>query len=214
MTDLERPPSSLEGVRYGAIARFEDPRGSFRELWREDTFGPIDPAQAGAHEDGAPDNARAGHAPRFVQANLSTSATGVLRGLHLHQRQLDHWVVAAGRAFVALVDVRPMLRGADRPSVETRELGADDWVDIPIGIAHGFLALEPLQLVYLVTNEYDGSDELGFAWDDPLAAVPWPAVLATPDGRPILSERDRSNPSLSELVGRLRNGAETRPDEA
>jgi len=142
-----------------------------------------------------------------MQANLSASATGVLRGLHLHQRQLDHWVVASGRAFVALVDVRPMLRGeADRPIVETRELGADDWVDIPIGIAHGFLALEPLELIYLVTNGYDGSDELGFAWDDPLAAVPWPTVsdAATPDGHPILSDRDRSNPSLAELVERLR----------
>ena len=193
--DLARPPSSLEGVRYGAIARFDDPRGSFREIWREDTFGTIDAGQAGA----AP-----GHQPRFVQANLSTSASGVLRGLHLHQRQLDHWVVASGRAFVALVDVRPMLGGADRPLVETRELRADDWVDIPIGIAHGFLALERLELIYLVTNGYDGSDELGFAWDDELAAVPWPDVGETPDRRPILSDRDRSNPSLIELVGRLR----------
>jgi dTDP-4-dehydrorhamnose 3,5-epimerase len=193
---LDRPPSTLGGVRYGAIARFEDPRGSFRELWREDTFGPIDPAQAGAP---------AGEAGRFVQANLSTSAAGVLRGLHLHQHQLDHWVVASGRAFVALVDVRPILQNAsDRPLVETRELVTDEWVDIPIGIAHGFLALEPLQLIYLVTNGYDGSDELGFAWDDPLAAVPWPPVGETPDGHPILSERDRSNPSLTELVGRLR----------
>jgi dTDP-4-dehydrorhamnose 3,5-epimerase len=197
--DLERPPSSLEGVRYGAITRFEDPRGSFREIWREDAFGPIDPAAAGAPP---------GTLPRFVQANLSTSAAGVLRGLHLHQRQLDHWVVASGRAFVALVDVRPMLRGdADRPLVETRELEADEWVDIPIGIAHGFLAMEPLQLIYLVTNAYDGSDELGFAWDDRLATVPWPAVPETPDGRPILSERDRSNPALTELVGRLRTNA-------
>jgi dTDP-4-dehydrorhamnose 3,5-epimerase len=98
-----------------------------------------------------------------------------------------------------------MLDGdADRPVVETRELVADEWVDIPIGIAHGFLALEPLQLIYLVTNGYDGSDELGFAWDDPLAAVPWPTVEGAPDGRPILSVRDQSNPSLSELVGRLR----------
>jgi dTDP-4-dehydrorhamnose 3,5-epimerase len=198
MTDaaLDRPASALEGVRYGAIARFADPRGSFREIWRDDTFGAIEPSRA---------DAPTGSPVRFVQANLSTSASGVLRGLHLHQRQLDHWVAVSGRAFVALVDVRPMLRGdADRPLVETRELVADEWVDIPIGIAHGFLALEPLQLIYLVTNAYDGSDELGFAWDDPLAAVAWPAVPESPDGRPILSDRDRSNPSLSELVERLR----------
>jgi dTDP-4-dehydrorhamnose 3,5-epimerase len=195
---LDRPPSTLPGVRYGAIARFGDERGSFRELWREDTFGPIDPALAGASQ---------GDQPRFVQANLSSSAIGVLRGLHLHRRQLDHWVVATGRAFVALVDVRPMLPGAPSPRVETRELGEDEWVDIPTGVAHGFLALEPLQLVYFVTNPYDGSDELGFAWDDPVAAVPWPAVPASADGRPILSDRDRSNPTLEALVERLRSEA-------
>jgi dTDP-4-dehydrorhamnose 3,5-epimerase len=99
-----------------------------------------------------------------------------------------------------------MLRGdASRPDVETRELAADDWVVIPSGVAHGFLALTSLQLLYLVTNAYDGSDELGFAWDDPTAAVPWPPVAQTPDGRPILSERDRSNPSLADLVVRLRH---------
>jgi hypothetical protein len=54
------------------------------------------------------------------------------------------------------------------------------------------MALEPVDLVYLVTNEYDGSDEAGFAWDDALAAVPWPLPAPTPDGRPILSERDRA----------------------
>ncbi len=188
----------MPGVRYGAIERFEDPRGSFREVWREDAFGALDAADAGAP---------AGSTPRFVQANLSTSSAGVLRGLHLHRRQLDHWLVASGRAFVALVDVRPMLTGdAPRPTVETRELGPDDWLDIPVGVAHGFLAFEPLQLLYLVTNPYDGSDELGFAWDDPLAAVPWPAIPETPDGRPILSDRDRANPPLAALVERLRAG--------
>jgi dTDP-4-dehydrorhamnose 3,5-epimerase len=143
--------------------------------------------------------------PRFMQANLSTSAAGVLRGLHLHRRQLDYWVVADGRAWVALVDARPLLDGSGaRPIVETRELEADATVSIPAGVAHGFLALETLALVYLVTAEYDDTDELGFAWDDPLAAVPWPVVPGQADGRPILSGRDRSNPSLADLVGRLR----------
>ncbi len=197
-TRVEHPRSSLPGVRYGSVARHGDARGSFGELWREDTYGPIAPADAGA---------RPGEVPRFVQVNVSTSASGVLRGLHLHRRQLDHWVVLRGRAFVALVDVRPMLRGEGHPLVETSELGPDESVDIPSGVAHGFLALDDLELIYLVTNAYDGSDELGFAWDDPLASVDWPTLPDMPDGRPILSERDRSNPSLTSLVERLRTTA-------
>lgn len=182
---VDRPPSSLLDVRYGAIVRYADERGSFRELWRERAF----PGR------------------RFVQANLSSSAAGVLRGLHLHRRQDDLWVVAAGRALVALVDVRPLLDASGPlPLVETRELGPDEWVVIPSGVAHGFLALEALDLVYLVTNEYDGSDELGFAWDDPAVAVPWPVLPETVDGRPILSDRDVANPPLAELVVRLRAG--------
>ena len=190
--------SRIPSVRNGTVERHADERGAFRELWRDSTIGPIDPADAGAPP---------GAIPRFVQANLSTSARGVLRGLHLHRRQLDRWVIGSGRAFVALVDTRPLLSGGDAPIVETHELAADDWVQIPAGVAHGFLALEPVELVYLVTTEYDGSDEHGFAWDDPLAAVPWPLPAPTPDGRPILSARDRANPSLIELVAHLRRTA-------
>jgi len=188
-------PSSLRGVRFGSVSRHVDSRGSFREVWRASAFPAMDPAETGAP---------AGSEPRFVQANLSTSAAGVLRGLHYHRRQLDYWTVTAGRALVALVDVRPLVEGGGpRAIVETRELATDDWVVIPAGVAHGFLALEPLELLYLVTNEYDGSDELGFAWDDPAVGVPWPTVPGTPDGRPILSDRDRSNPSLADLVASL-----------
>ena len=111
--------SALPGVHYGTIARHVDGRGSFRELWRAADF---------------PD-------ARFVQGNLSTSDAGVLRGLHLHRRQDDLWVVASGRAFVALVDVRPLLDASGGGAViETRELPADSWVYIPTGVAHGFLA--------------------------------------------------------------------------
>jgi dTDP-4-dehydrorhamnose 3,5-epimerase len=185
LTDLDRPASAIEGVRYGAIVRHADERGSFRELWRA--------------------SARPRGAAPFVQANLSSSSAGVLRGLHLHQRQQDHWLVSAGRALVALVDVRPVLADPSlgRPIGETRELAEDEWVDIPIGVAHGFLALTALDLIYFVTNEYDGSDELGFAWDDPQVGVPWPD-----QGTPfVLSARDRSNPSLADLVASLRGAS-------
>lgn len=184
-------PSDLPGVGWGTVARHGDARGSFRELWRASGSVDLEPRWTGA--EGA----------RFVQANLSTSAVGVLRGLHYHRRQLDRWIVVSGRALVALVDVRPAVAGTGPAVVETRELVADGTVTIPTGVAHGFLALEALELVYLVTNEYDGSDELGFAWDDPAVQVPWPAC-PTADGRPILSERDRANPSLAALLERLR----------
>ena len=186
----------LDGVTWGSVVRRADERGSFRELWREDTAAPLDPRATGS----AP-----GAQPRFVQANLSTSVAGVLRGLHVHRRQLDHWIVASGRAFVALVDLRDALagRGGETPAIETRSVGPDTTVTIPAGVAHGFLAIEPLELVYLVTNLHDGSDELGFAWDDPAVGVPWPQAVGTSDGRPILSNRDRANPPLAKLLARL-----------
>lgn len=183
--------STIPGVRYLRHVRHGDSRGAFREVWRASAF-----PDAGAGT--------------FVQANLSSSSAGVLRGLHFHLRQMDYWTVDAGVAFLALVDVRPHLSVADgRPTgdsrriVETRTLRPDEAVVIPAGVAHGFLAIEPVELLYLVTNEYDGADELGFAWDDPAVGIEWPAV-ETRDGRPILSDRDRSNPSLAEAVARLR----------
>lgn len=188
---------AVPGLRFGSVLRQSDTRGSFRELWRSSSAGPLGPELTGASDR---------HPGSFVQANLSVSAPGVLRGLHLHLRQLDYWVVSSGRAFVAAVDVRPMLEGASRPVVVTTILEADQSVVIPAAVAHGFLALEDLEMFYLVTNEYDGADEFGFAWDDPTAAVSWPRSPVGTSG-PILSERDRANPTLLQLVARLRGEA-------
>ncbi len=186
----------IPGVSWGNVVRHEDERGSFRELWRGNSFLELDPALAGLSESSS---------IQFVQSNLSVSAPGVLRGLHLHRHQLDHWIVTRGRAFIALIDIRPMLEGQQRPIVEARVAEADTSVSIPVGVAHGFLALERLELVYFVTNEYDGSDELGFAWNDRLADVPWPSVPGATGSRPILSPRDLTNPSLSDLVATIRS---------
>ncbi len=180
------PASLIPGVIFGKLARHADSRGSFAEAWRTSGM--------------TPSGEFAG-----VQANLSSSEQGVLRGLHLHQRQSDRWVVLAGVAFVAVVDIRPILAdGAARPIVQTATLSRDDTVEIPPLVGHGFLAVAPLQLLYIVTNEYDGTDELGTRWDDPDIGVEWPR-LGAPGGGPILSDRDLANPSLRSLVGRLVN---------
>ncbi len=166
----------LDGVARRSIAFHPDARGSFGELWRDSWTSPL----------GAP----------MQQANLSRSDAGVLRGLHLHQRQADLWVLADGRAFIGLVDVRPRLAGSGPAIIETIEASAGDAVYLPAGVAHGFYAQDPITLIYLVTNQYDGSDELGFAWNDPEVGVPWP------DREPTLSERDASAPSLRELLAK------------
>lgn len=135
---------------------------------------------------------------RFVQSNLSRSRSGVLRGMHFHRNQADLWVLAEGRALAATTDLRPLLTDPNgKANSQLLELRPGDQLYIPRLVAHGFWALEDMALVYLVSNEYDGSDEHGFAWNDPQAAIEWPA------GQPILSDRDRRNPPLSQVAGEL-----------
>ena len=42
-----------------------------------------------------------------------------------------------------------------------------------------------------MTAEYDPSDELGVAWDDPSLGIRWQLA-----GTPVVSERDAANPAL------------------
>lgn len=166
----------LEGVWRRRVQPIADERGSFTELWRWSWTREF--------------TAR--------QVNLSRSRPGSLRGMHCHRRQADLWVVLEGHPFVALVDLRPALAGTGPPVSETLEGEPGDALVIPAGVAHGFQAADPISLLYMVSHEYDGSDELGFAWDDPIAALPWP------DRRPLLSARDAAAPSLAQLIERLR----------
>ena len=142
-------------------------------------------------------------AERFVQANVSRSRAGVLRGMHFHRRQADLWMPLEGRVLAATTDLRGLLSGesVNRESgvvSQLIELRPGDTLLIPSLVAHGFWALEDTLLLYLVSNEYDGSDEHGFAWDDPEAGIDWPR-----DRTPTISARDRTNPRLRELAATL-----------
>ncbi|MGH9051850.1 MAG: dTDP-4-dehydrorhamnose 3,5-epimerase family protein [Acidimicrobiia bacterium] len=171
---LARPSDLIPGVTHLALSRHQDDRGFFIETFRASWF----PGSS------------------YLQANLSQSSQGVLRGLHYHLRQEDLWMIPSGRAFVALADLRG---GSDAHlAVETFELEGPQAVHIPVGVAHGFYAHTELLMSYLVTSYYDGSDELGVAWDDPQLAVPWPA------GEPLLSGRDRGNPRWAEVPAERR----------
>jgi dTDP-4-dehydrorhamnose 3,5-epimerase len=129
-----------------------------------------------------------------VQGNLSRSEPNVLRGLHFHRRQADYWTVVEGSAHIGLYDARS---GSPTQGVGTGfELSAGDFTTlyIPKGVAHGYYTRDGLVLQYLVDEYYTGGDEFGIAWDDPALGIDWPAT------DPILSDRDRSNPPLAEVL--------------
>lgn len=164
--------ATIEGVVVRPLVRHEDQRGAFTETYRQEWF------------DG----------PAMLQGNRSDSAAGVLRGLHFHKRQSDYWLCLKGRLLCCLHDLR-----ASSPTYQATqavELDGDTTVGlyIPPGVVHGFLALEDSTLTYLVDNYYDGSDEFGVRWDDPVIGFDWPI------GDPVLSERDSACGYIADLA--------------
>jgi dTDP-4-dehydrorhamnose 3,5-epimerase len=161
---------------------FRDARGSFRELYNVERYE------------------AAGLRARFAQDNLSRSARGVLRGLHLqHPRAQGKLVtVLEGAVFDVAVDVRlgsPTF-GRWTGYTLTGEGGQQLWV--PPGFAHGFLVLEEGTLFsYKCTDVYSPAHELTVRWDDPAIGIRWPAE------RPLLSEKDAAAAPLAELADRL-----------
>jgi dTDP-4-dehydrorhamnose 3,5-epimerase len=139
----------------------------------------------------------------MIQGNRVDRQPGALVGLHFHLHQADYWYVPAGRARVVLHDLRvgsPTERETLCFDLGTRVDGTHDHsgVFIPPGVAHGFAALTPVTLTYLVDGYYNLADELGVAWDDPEIAADWGVT------DPILSARDTTNPRRAELPERVR----------
>ncbi len=137
---------------------------------------------------------------RFVQENQSRSRRGTLRGLHLRGGPGEAKLVRCsyGRIFDVVVDLRPSLPTFAR--LESFHL--DDvrhlHLHIPAGCAHGFQTLSDVaDTCYHHDQFYDPSLDASVAWDDPEIAIPWPLA------DPILSDRDRGAPSLSEMRPRL-----------
>jgi dTDP-4-dehydrorhamnose 3,5-epimerase len=149
-------------VRRFPLRRHEDDRGWFAEL------------------------ARASALPKpFVQANLSHSRRGVIRGLHYHERgQDDLFVCLSGMVRIVVLD-------RDSGEVFTEDIGDDNPVAVyvPGTLAHGYEALSDCLFAYLVTSEYDPADpdEHGVAWDDERVRHLWST------SSPTLSARDASS---------------------
>lgn len=179
---MEFLTTELEGVILVEPTVHSDARGFFLETYHQRKY-------AGG---GIPET--------FVQDNHSRSARATLRGLHGQFRHPQGKLVRAveGEIFDVAVDVR---RGSPTFGRWVGEiLTAKNFrqLYVPPGFVHGFCVLsESAQVEYKCTDFYDQSDEYSVMWNDPEIGVEWPIA------EPLLSSRDSSALSLSEIADRL-----------
>jgi dTDP-4-dehydrorhamnose 3,5-epimerase len=134
---------------------------------------------------------------RFVQANVSRSAQGVLRGLHYQWPNPQGKLVSVveGEVFDVAVDIR---RGSPTFGqwagvMLTAENHRHFWV--PEGFAHGFVVLsEFATFAYQCTALYDAKADAGVRWNDAAIAIDWPVSA------PLLSGKDEKAPLLADIA--------------
>jgi dTDP-4-dehydrorhamnose 3,5-epimerase len=179
---LKRLPTKLDGVVLLEPVAHGDERGFFVETFRRDLW------------------AEHGVEAEFVQHNHSRSAKGTLRGLHFQTEPGQAKLVrcARGEIFDVAVDLRRDSSTYGQWEGHVLDDEAHRQLFVPVGFAHGFAVLSDVaDVTYLCSSTYDPATESGIAWDDPGVGVEWPL-----DG-PLVSERDRSAPTLAEIAETL-----------
>ena len=171
-------PTGLPGVTILEPRVFRDDRGYFLETWNQSRY------------------AEAGLTTRFVQDNVSSSARGVLRGLHYQQPSPQGKLVQAlhGEIFDVAVDIRVGSPTFGRWEGVTLSAENGRQFYVPEGYAHGFVVVSEHALVsYKCTEYYQPKSEGSLRWDDPDLAIAWPVDV------PRLSPKDLDAPRLREV---------------
>lgn len=164
---------------------FEDERGFFMEVYKQDQF----------RDAGLPDT--------FVQLNHSRSAKGVLRGLHFQwEPPMGKLMrVTEGEAYLVAVDIRKGSPTLGRWVGERVNSSSRHQIWAPAGFARGFCVLSDFaQIEYLCTGVYNASAESGIRWNDPEIGVTWPVA------NPTLSAKDEGAQTLREWLTRPESG--------
>jgi len=170
----------IAGLWLVETVRQADERGWFCRTWDADEFH--------AH----------GIDVTVAQCNASFNhRAGTLRGLHYQEAPFDEGKLVrcvSGAVFDVVVDLRP-------ESVSYRqwvgvELSSGNglMMSVPVGCAHGYQVLtDGTELHYQMSARHSPDHHRGVRWDDPAFGIRWPDP---PDGRRVISERDRSYPDF------------------
>ncbi|WP_316172313.1 dTDP-4-dehydrorhamnose 3,5-epimerase [Bradyrhizobium sp. SZCCHNRI3037] len=172
----------LSGVKLLKPTKYSDNRGSFSEVYsRRDLIS-------------------AGITVDFVQDNHSVSVdTGTVRGMHFQippfaQHKLVR--VVRGSILDVLIDIRPESPTYGSHISVTISAEEGNQVYVPVGIAHGFMTLEPnTEVIYKVSDYYSPDHERGILWNDEDLRISWPQ-----QSKIVISEKDKLWPKLRDLV--------------
>ena len=139
----------------------------------------------------------------FVQDNRSRSSQGVLRGLHFQKNKPQGKLVTVteGEVFDVAVDLRPNSETFGQYEAVLLTGGNKLQFYVPPGFAHGFCVLSEIaDFQYKCTDYYDSNDESGLLWNDHELAIQWPL------DNPLLSDKDKVQPTLNEIKSQLTIG--------
>ena len=134
----------------------------------------------------------------FNQDNHSNSPAHVLRGLHYQAKPYGQAKLVRcgrGRIYDVAVDIRPASETFEQyVKVELSEENKY-MLFIPEGFAHGFVVLsDEAELLYKASGEYAPQADRGVLWNDKDINIDWEI-----DFEPILSEKDKVQPTLKEI---------------
>jgi dTDP-4-dehydrorhamnose 3,5-epimerase len=175
-------PTKLDGTVLIEPAVHGDSRGFFLETYAREEWQGL-----GVDAD-------------FVQQNHSRSSRGTLRGLHFQTSPGQAKLLRCGRGEIldVVVDLRRDSATYGQWDGHVLDDEKHHQLFVPIGFAHGFVVLsEVADVCYQVSSLYDPATEKGIAWDDPAIGVDWQVA------EPLLSERDKTAPSLAEITDSL-----------
>lgn len=169
----------IEGALEISPVQHGDARGRFLEWYRFDLLA-----------------AEAGHPMRLAQANMSISATGVVRGVHFADvppGQAKYVTCVRGAVLDVVVDVRvgsPTFGQWEAVLLDDEQRRC---LYLAEGLGHGFCALtDDATLTYLCSEPYNPTGEHGVHPLDPEIGIAWPTTA------PVLSAKDSAAPTLAQ----------------
>ena len=173
--------TSIPGVLIIERPTFPDERGFFHEVFRLNELEKI-----------------SGVKFRPIQWSHSFSKAGVIRAVHTENWNKLIYPVT-GKLFAPVVDVRPKSTTFGKIETfiidNTKESSKHEAIFLPAGMGNSICAAgdEDLHYLYLVDEYWDDAKAQGIAWDDPDLNIDWPIE------KPIISERDKKNPTMRKL---------------